>query len=55
MGFDEFIYVVTVTDAEDTEYVYEFGNIKHVTEFYKSEINARIEKYKNGILHPLSL
>ena len=33
MGFDEFIYVVTVTDAEDTEYVYEFGNIKHATEF----------------------
>ena len=55
MGFDEFIYVVTVTDAEDTEYVYEFGNIKHATEFYKSEIYARIEKYKNGILHPLSL
>lgn len=55
MGFDEFIYVVTVTDADDTEYVYEFGNIKQATEFYKSEINARIEKYKNGILYPLSL
>ena len=55
MGFDEFIYVVTATYVDGTEYVYEFGNIKHATEFYKSEINARIEKYKNGILHPLSL
>ena len=55
MGFDEFIYVVTATDVDGTEYVYEFGNIKHATEFYKSEINARIEKYKKGILHPLSL
>ena len=55
MGFDEFIYVVTATDVDGTEYVYEFGNIKHATEFYKSEINARVEKYKNGILCPLSL
>ena len=55
MGFDEFVYVVTATDIDGTEYVYEFGNIKHATEFYKSEINARVEKYKNGILYPLSL
>ena len=55
MGFDEFIYVVTATDVDGTEYAYEFGNIKHATEFYKSEINARVEKYKNGILYPLSL
>ena len=50
MGFDEYIYVVTVIDTDGAEYIYEFGNVKHATEFYKSESNARIEKYKNGKL-----
>ena len=50
MGFDEYIYVVTVINTDGTEYIYEFGNVKHATEFYKSESNARIEKYKNGKL-----
>lgn len=50
MGFDEYIYVVTVIDTDGAEYIYEFGNVKHATEFYKSESNARIEKYKDGKL-----
>lgn len=44
MGFDNFIYVVKVTE-DGKEYMYEFGNPKHAIDLLKTEQNGKLFKY----------
>lgn len=44
MGFDDFIYVVKVTE-DGKEYSYEFGNLKHALDLLNTEPNGKLYKY----------
>lgn len=48
MGFDDYIYIVRVTDEAGEVTDFEFGNLSHALDLYESQEKASILKYKDG-------
>lgn len=53
MGFDDYIYIVRVTDETGEVNDFEFGNLLHAQELYESQEKASILKYKDGQETPI--
>ena len=46
MGFDDYLYIVTAIDEDDTRSVYEYGNKEKAYSHYSLEKHAILSRHK---------